>query len=259
MARPGWRALLLGAPPAAVQVRDVCRERADPHGRVPSFCLYRDIVHTMPAETSLAVTRVYAVEGQCFVVAATQVAPPEIFFLLADTDEKAALLNSRKRGPGGGFSMIYGPDGRELAAHLPENEEELVVAGLDFSTIALAKSAANPAGHYARPDVLKLLINREERQPIQNWSMQTRTTQRLFRARYRGGRGLGARRRKPCALSRLRRSRRPACCTSARAPRMCGGTVRPCSRIRGALPGGRRSRPQAGGIAAGCALPRRPG
>lgn len=136
----------------------------------PSFCLYRDIAHTMSSEVSMAVTRVYAVEGQCFVVAATQVVSPEIFSLLADTDEKAALLNNRGRGPGGGYSMIFGPDGHELAAHLPEDQEGLVVADLDFSAIAMAKSAADPAGHYARPDVLRLWINREERQPVQEGS-----------------------------------------------------------------------------------------
>lgn len=143
----------------------------------PSFCLYRDIVHTMSAETSLAATRVYAVEGQCFVVAATQVVSSEIFSLLADTDEKAALLNSRNKGAGGGFSMIYGPDGRALAQHLPEDQEGLVIADLDFDEISMAKSAADPAGHYARPDVLKLWINRDERHPVQDWTAPTRATQ----------------------------------------------------------------------------------
>jgi len=43
---------------------------------------------------------------------------------------------------------------------LPEGAEGIVYAELDLGMISLAKAAADPAGHYARPDVTRLLLDR---------------------------------------------------------------------------------------------------
>ena len=43
---------------------------------------------------------------------------------------------------------------------LPEGTEGIVYADLDLGMISLAKAAADPAGHYARPDVTRLLLDR---------------------------------------------------------------------------------------------------
>ena len=61
---------------------------------------------------------------------------------------------------GGGFSAIYAPDGQCIGQPLAEASEGLVIAELDLGLISLAKAAADPAGHYARPDVTRLLLNR---------------------------------------------------------------------------------------------------
>ena len=61
---------------------------------------------------------------------------------------------------GGGFAAIYAPDGQLMNEPLPENVEGLVYADLDLGMISLAKAAADPAGHYARPDVTRLLLDR---------------------------------------------------------------------------------------------------
>ena len=61
---------------------------------------------------------------------------------------------------GGGFAAIYAPDGQLMNEPLPENVEGLVYATLDLGMISLAKAAADPAGHYARPDVTRLLLDR---------------------------------------------------------------------------------------------------
>ena len=60
---------------------------------------------------------------------------------------------------GGGFAVIYGPDGAPLAKPLPPDKEGLLYADIDLGMISVAKAAADPAGHYARPDVTRLLFN----------------------------------------------------------------------------------------------------
>ena len=75
--------------------------------------------------------------------------------LLCTDDAKKAMLL-----PGGGFARIFGPDGQMLHEPLAEDAEGLVYADLDLGMISLAKAAADPAGHYARPDVTRLLLNK---------------------------------------------------------------------------------------------------
>jgi len=55
--------------------------------------------------------------------------------------------------------VIYGPDGAPLAKPLPPDQEGLLYADVDLGMISVAKAAADPAGHYARPDVTRLLFN----------------------------------------------------------------------------------------------------
>jgi aliphatic nitrilase len=75
--------------------------------------------------------------------------------VLCDSPEHEALL-----GRGGGFARIFGPDGRPLADPLPEDQEGILYADLDLDDISQAKAAGDPTGHYARPDVLRLVFNR---------------------------------------------------------------------------------------------------
>ncbi|RXR29522.1 carbon-nitrogen hydrolase family protein [Sphingobium fluviale] len=122
----------------------------------PSFALYEGGAYALGAELNTAVSQVYAAEGGCFVVAATAVVTPEMQAILCDTDERRMFLPV-----GGGRSMIFGPDGRPLADFIPHTEEGLVIAEIDLGLISLAKSAADPVGHYARRDVTRLLFNAE--------------------------------------------------------------------------------------------------
>ena len=121
----------------------------------PSFSLYRGGAHALGPEVNNAATRIYAVEGGCFAVAPCAVVSKEMVDMLCVDDMKKQLLLA-----GGGFATIYAPDGQLMHEPLPEHEEGLVYADIDLGMIALAKAAADPAGHYARPDVTRLILDR---------------------------------------------------------------------------------------------------
>ncbi|WP_329048842.1 carbon-nitrogen hydrolase family protein [Amycolatopsis sp. NBC_01488] len=121
----------------------------------PSFSVYRGAARALGPEVNTAASLMYAVEGGTFVVAPCGVIGPAALELFCDTDLKRQLLQ-----PGGGFARIYGPEGSPLAEPLAETDEGILYADLDPALIAIAKSAADPVGHYARPDVLRLLVNR---------------------------------------------------------------------------------------------------
>jgi aliphatic nitrilase len=121
----------------------------------PSFSVYRGAAHALGAPVNNAASLMYAVEGQTFVLAPCGVVGQAGHDLFCDTDMKKQLLLQ-----GGGFTQIYGPEGSVLAEPLDEHAEGILYADLDFSLIAIAKSAADPVGHYSRPDVVRLLLNR---------------------------------------------------------------------------------------------------
>ena len=124
-------------------------------GAWPSFSIYRGAAQALGPEVNTAASLIYAVEGQTFVVAPCGVIGEAALEQFCDTDVKRQLLQ-----PGGGFARIYGPEGSQLAEPLPETAEGILFADLNPDLIAIAKSAADPVGHYSRPDVLRLLVNR---------------------------------------------------------------------------------------------------
>lgn len=121
----------------------------------PSFSLYRGGAYALGPEVNNAASRIYAVEGGCFVVAPCATVSKQMVEMLCVDDAKKQMLLE-----GGGFAQIYAPDGQLMHAPLPEGQEGLVYADIDLGMIALAKAAADPAGHYARPDVTRLLLDR---------------------------------------------------------------------------------------------------
>ena len=102
-------------------------------------------------------SRTYAIESQSFVLHTTQVLSQKCIDLM-DTS-KGPLMNR----PGGGSSAVYGPDGRQLSQDIPETEEGIIYADVNSDTILGAKSFLDIVGHYSRPDLLWLGVDKREK------------------------------------------------------------------------------------------------
>jgi hypothetical protein len=61
-----------------------------------------------------------------------------------------------------GHSAIFGPDGRLLAGPL-DDEEGVLTATANLGTVLVHKMVADHGGHYARPDVFRLVVDRRPR------------------------------------------------------------------------------------------------
>lgn len=131
-------------------------------GAWPSFSLYTDFAPALGRVANAAVSRSYALEGQTFVIHTSATISQEMIDRLVDTDERRSLIHA-----GGGYTEIFGPDGSTGAGPLDSSQEGLLFADLDMSLIAVAKMTGDPTGHYSRPDVTQLWLNRQPRPAVQ--------------------------------------------------------------------------------------------
>jgi aliphatic nitrilase len=132
----------------------------------PSFSLYDPFAHALGAEVNNAASQIYAVEGSCFVVAPCAVVSQQMIDLMCDTPDKHQLIHV-----GGGFAVIYGPDGGRIGDKLAPDQEGIIYADIDLGMISVAKAAADPAGHYARPDVTRLLFNNRPANRVEHFAL----------------------------------------------------------------------------------------
>jgi aliphatic nitrilase len=136
----------------------------------PGFSLMRGKAYLNGPQAATIASQMYAIEGQCFVIAATTVNDEAMLSTVCDTPDKRAMLTVEGKDAAGGASMIFAPDGRPLGEPIPEDQEGLVYADLDLSDILLAKTAADALGHFSRPDVVRLMVNRKHAPKIVSYS-----------------------------------------------------------------------------------------
>lgn len=107
-----------------------------------------------------ALTRAQALTGQCFVVVAQNPVTANMLEVMHD-----ALGPQEHVTEGGGWSAVVHPMSPYLAGPHTGTEERTLIAELDLADIAALKRLVDSAGHYARPEVLKLLVDKRAHVP----------------------------------------------------------------------------------------------
>jgi predicted amidohydrolase len=115
------------------------------------------------ADGCLNLSQTYAVEGGTFVLHCTGVANQKAIDRLQTQD---GILFTK---PGGGHSCVIGPDGRRLTPPLGDGNpstEGLVYADLDLTMIVTNRHFIDVVGHYSRPDLLWLGVDKKQKNPV---------------------------------------------------------------------------------------------
>lgn len=112
-------------------------------------------------ESWLSTMRHVALEGRCFVLSACQFLrksdfPPSVRVSLGDSPD-AVLMR--------GGSLIVSPLGAVLAGPYFDGDV-ILIANLDLAEIARGKFDFDVAGHYSRPDIFQLEVNRKRMRPV---------------------------------------------------------------------------------------------
>lgn len=107
---------------------------------------------------TIDITRFIAKESRSYVISVSGFMTREDF--PPDTPHLEKILENAPAVLANGGSCIAGPDGEWIVAPVV-GKEGLIVQTLDFNRVLEERQNFDVSGHYSRPDVTKLVLNRE--------------------------------------------------------------------------------------------------
>jgi nitrilase len=141
----------------------ICWENYMPLARAAMYAQGIQLYITPTAdvrETWQSTIRHIAMEGRCFVLSCNQYVTKDMY------PEDLACYDDLKSAPEvmcNGGSAIVGPLGEYITEPV-WGKEDIIIADLDMKQIAYSQFDFDPVGHYSRPDVFKLLVNKEKQE-----------------------------------------------------------------------------------------------
>jgi nitrilase len=138
-----------------------CWENWMPLARATLYALGEDLhVAIWPggAHNTSDITRFIAKEARSYVLSVSGLMRKTDF--PAGTPHLELILANSPDLLANGGSCLSGPDGKWIIDPVLE-EERLIVATIDHSRVRAERQNFDPAGHYARPDVTRLIVDRK--------------------------------------------------------------------------------------------------
>jgi nitrilase len=109
------------------------------------------------------ITRFIARESRSFVVSVSSLM--RIADFPVNTPHLNKILENTPDILANGGSCIAGPDGEWVIPPVIE-KEQLIVSTIDFNRVLEERQNFDPVGHYSRPDITKIIVNRERQTAV---------------------------------------------------------------------------------------------
>lgn len=143
-----------------------CWENWMPLARTTLYALGEDLhVAIWPggSHNTKDITRFIALEARSYVISASGLMRKEDF--PAETPHLEHILANSSDTLANGGSCLAGPDGKWVIEPVID-EERLITATIDHSRVRGERQNFDPVGHYARPDVLQLTVDRGRQRAV---------------------------------------------------------------------------------------------